>query len=197
MKFWRNAAALPMVFHPKTTHCGNHSTPKDVKNEGRPGYMYENKVRATKCHVKNAAFYTKTYPSHGNRQQSSGPFGRLCSNCATIRGELTPATVVALVNNGLLMDSTFRGSIWCYSCRREESLYTCPMPPDLLPGIGRAGVFADASTPHQSYSPSVFPVNCSYQKDVRRNSSAQMDCFRGFDGTTLITWLWNKHLRGA
>src|ERR1039458_9928845 len=43
MKFWRNAAALPMVFHPKTTHCGNHSTPKDVKNEGRPGKVYENK----------------------------------------------------------------------------------------------------------------------------------------------------------
>src|ERR1017187_804953 len=43
MKFWRNAAALLMVFHPETTHPGNHSTPKDVKNEGRPGYVYENK----------------------------------------------------------------------------------------------------------------------------------------------------------
>ena len=43
MKFWRNAAALLMVFHPETTHTGNHSTPKDVKNEGRPGYVYENK----------------------------------------------------------------------------------------------------------------------------------------------------------
>ncbi len=95
------------------------------------------------------------------------------------------------------MDSTFRGSIWCKSCRREESLYTCPVPPDLLHGIGRAGAFADASTPHQSYSPSVFPVNCSYQKDVPRDSSAQIDCFRGFYGTTLITWLWNEHHSGA
>jgi hypothetical protein len=43
MKFWRNAAALLTVFHPETTHTGNHSTPKDVKNEGRPGYVYENK----------------------------------------------------------------------------------------------------------------------------------------------------------
>src|ERR1039458_5475168 len=43
MKFWRNAAALLMVFHPETTHPGNHSTPKDVKNEGRPGKVYENK----------------------------------------------------------------------------------------------------------------------------------------------------------
>src|ERR1039458_7962175 len=48
MKFWRNAAALLTVFHPKTTHTGNHSTPKDVKNEGRPGYVYENKVAMDK-----------------------------------------------------------------------------------------------------------------------------------------------------
>src|ERR1039458_7989154 len=43
MKFWRNPAALLTVFHPETTHSGNHSTPKDVKNEGRPGYVAENK----------------------------------------------------------------------------------------------------------------------------------------------------------
>src|ERR1019366_9733932 len=43
MKFWRNAAALLTVFHPETTHTGSHSNPKDVKNEGRPGYVYENK----------------------------------------------------------------------------------------------------------------------------------------------------------
>ena len=48
MKFWRNPAALLMVFHPETTHTGNHSTPKDVKNEGRPGYVYENKVMMDK-----------------------------------------------------------------------------------------------------------------------------------------------------
>ena len=61
--------------------------------------MYENKARATKCHAKNAAFYTKMHPLHGKRQQSSGPFGRLCTNCATIRGEMMPATVVALLRN--------------------------------------------------------------------------------------------------
>src|ERR1039458_3189063 len=43
MKFWRNAAALLTVFHPETTHTGSHSTPKDVKNEGRSGKVYENK----------------------------------------------------------------------------------------------------------------------------------------------------------
>src|ERR1039458_7714859 len=97
MKFWRNAAALLTVFYPETTHTGSHSTPKDVKNEGRSDYMYENKARGTKCHAKNAAFYTKMHPLHGNRQQSSGPFGRLCTNFATIRGEMTPSTVVALL----------------------------------------------------------------------------------------------------
>src|ERR1019366_2589641 len=48
MKFWRNAAALLTVFHPETTHTGSHSTPKDVKNEGRPGYVDENKGTSDK-----------------------------------------------------------------------------------------------------------------------------------------------------
>ena len=48
MKFWRNAAALLTVFHPETTHTGNHSNPKDVKNEGRPGYVDENKGASDK-----------------------------------------------------------------------------------------------------------------------------------------------------
>src|ERR1017187_9486735 len=48
MKFWRNEAALLIVFHPETTHTGNHSTPKDVKNEGRPGKVYENKGQRDK-----------------------------------------------------------------------------------------------------------------------------------------------------
>ena len=96
MNFWHNAAALLTVFHPETTPTGNHSH-KDVKNEGRSDYMYENKARATKCHAKNAAFYTKMHPLHVNRQQSSGPFGRLCTNCATIRDEITPATVVTVL----------------------------------------------------------------------------------------------------
>ena len=92
MKFWRNAAGLLMVFHPETTHSESHSSHKDVKNGGRSDYMHENKARATKCHAKNAAFYTKMPTLRGNPQQSSGPFGRLCTNCATIWGEMTPAT---------------------------------------------------------------------------------------------------------
>src|SRR5579862_1617512 len=42
MKFWHYAAALLTVFHAETTKTWNNSTPKDVKNEGRPGYVYEN-----------------------------------------------------------------------------------------------------------------------------------------------------------
>ena len=48
MKFWRNAAALFTVFHPETTHTESHSNPKDVKNEGRPGYVDENKGTSDK-----------------------------------------------------------------------------------------------------------------------------------------------------
>ena len=43
MKFWRSAAALLTIFHPETTHTGNHFTPKDVKNDDRSGKVYENK----------------------------------------------------------------------------------------------------------------------------------------------------------
>src|SRR5579862_4071140 len=82
MKFWRSPAALLTVFHPETTHTGYHSTHKDVKNEGRSDYMDENKWRATKCHARNAAFYTKMHPLRGDRQQASGPYGRLCTNYA-------------------------------------------------------------------------------------------------------------------
>src|SRR5579862_8037588 len=99
MKFWRNAAALLTVFHPEPTHRGNHSTQKDVKNEGRSDYVYENTARATKCHAKNAAFYTKMHPLRGNRQQSNGPFGRSGTSCATTLGEMTPATVVTVRKN--------------------------------------------------------------------------------------------------
>ena len=52
-------------------------THKDVKNEGRSDYVYENKARQTKCHAKNAVFYTKMHQSHCNRQQWSGRFDRM------------------------------------------------------------------------------------------------------------------------
>jgi hypothetical protein len=34
---------------------------RNVKNEGTSGDVYENKASTTKCHAKNAAFYTKIH----------------------------------------------------------------------------------------------------------------------------------------
>jgi len=62
MKFWRNAAALLTVFRPETTHTGNHSTPKDVKNEGRPGYVYENKWTTDKMSEIISAICARSEP---------------------------------------------------------------------------------------------------------------------------------------
>ena len=48
-------SALPEMSEKRTL------THKDVKNEGRSDYVYENKAHTTKCHAKNAAFYTKMH----------------------------------------------------------------------------------------------------------------------------------------
>jgi hypothetical protein len=72
MKFWRNAAALLTVFHPETTHTGSHSTPKDVKNEGRSGYVHENTGNDDKMSGYKTGFCTKMHPWRKNRQQSVG-----------------------------------------------------------------------------------------------------------------------------
>jgi hypothetical protein len=62
MKFRRNAAALLMVFHPKTTHTESHSNPKDVKNEGRPGKVYENKGQKDKMSETISDIYARLKP---------------------------------------------------------------------------------------------------------------------------------------
>ena len=73
MKFWRNAAALLIVFHSETTHTGKHSTPKDVKNEGRPGYVYENKVTMDKMPEKISAICARLKPFLQKIGVSSSP----------------------------------------------------------------------------------------------------------------------------
>jgi hypothetical protein len=65
-------------------------TPRDVKNEDRTGYMYENTGELTKCDAQNAAFYTKIRRLRANRQHSVGLMGRKFKNCAIIRGEDGP-----------------------------------------------------------------------------------------------------------
>jgi hypothetical protein len=41
-------------------------TPRDVKNEGTSGDVYENKGRETKCTHINTAFYTKIHQFRDN-----------------------------------------------------------------------------------------------------------------------------------
>jgi hypothetical protein len=47
---------------------------KDVKNEGRSGYVYENTGDDDKMSGELPVFYTKKHPIHHHRQESSGGF---------------------------------------------------------------------------------------------------------------------------
>ena len=76
MKFWRNAAALLTVFHPETTHTGNHSTPKDVKNEGRSGNVDENKGTMDKMPEKMSDICARSKPFLQKTGVSSTPNNR-------------------------------------------------------------------------------------------------------------------------
>jgi len=63
-------------------------TLRDVKNEDRPGYMYENTGNDDKMSGEKTGFYTKMYPLREDRQQSVGLIGRNCTSHAIIRGEV-------------------------------------------------------------------------------------------------------------
>ena len=73
MKAQRSTA--PTQTH-QNSKCDLKISPRDVKNEDRPGYVYENKTGRTKCHAKNAAFYMKTHLLRKTRQQFAGLGGR-------------------------------------------------------------------------------------------------------------------------
>jgi hypothetical protein len=47
-------------------------TPRDVKNEDRPGYVYENTRNDDKMSGEKTGFYTNVHPFHDDRQQSVG-----------------------------------------------------------------------------------------------------------------------------
>src|ERR1035441_4385921 len=78
-------------------------THKDVKNEGRSDYVYENKARATKCHARNAAFYTQMHQLHGHRHQSSERFVRTCTGSAINRGNAALEQLIDLLVKNLLL----------------------------------------------------------------------------------------------
>jgi len=47
-------------------------TPRDVKNEDRPGYVYENTENDDKMSSYKTGFCTKMHPLRDNRHQSVG-----------------------------------------------------------------------------------------------------------------------------
>jgi hypothetical protein len=51
-------------------------TRRDVKNEDRPGYVYEKKDDDDKMSGEKTGFCTKVHPFHNNRQQSRRLFAR-------------------------------------------------------------------------------------------------------------------------
>jgi hypothetical protein len=127
MKFWRNAAALLTVFHPETTHTGNHSTPKDVKNEGRPGKVYENKGARDKMPEIISGICARLEPFLQKIRVSSSPnsskvprsstracpTARACCTCRLIRRTSTP-----LSRCGARSNKTLRS----HAPRTEEAL---------------------------------------------------------------------------
>jgi hypothetical protein len=66
-------------------------TPRDVKNEGRSGYVYENTSDDDKMSIEKHGIYTKICHLHDNRRHSVGLFGRNCTNYAINRGEAGPS----------------------------------------------------------------------------------------------------------
>ena len=61
-------------------------TLRDVKNEDRPGYVYENTGDDDKMAGAKTGFYMKMHPFHHIRQQSVGLLGRKCTDYAKNRG---------------------------------------------------------------------------------------------------------------
>jgi hypothetical protein len=58
--------------------------PRDVKNDARTDYVYENKGGKTKCQAKNAAIYTKTCQTSDDRQKSGRLIDRICKSYVLI-----------------------------------------------------------------------------------------------------------------
>jgi hypothetical protein len=59
---------------------------RDVKNEDRSGYVYENKGDDDKMSGEKTGFYRKMHLFHDNRQQSVGLIGRKCADYTINRG---------------------------------------------------------------------------------------------------------------
>ena len=61
---------------------------RDVKNEGRSGYVYENTGNDDKMSSYKTGFCTKMHPLREDQQESVGLMGRKCIGYAIIRDEV-------------------------------------------------------------------------------------------------------------
>jgi hypothetical protein len=73
------------LLHPQSQIVNRQSTIakgaltlRDVKNEGRPGYVYENTETDDKMSGEKTGFYTKMHSLRENHQESAGFLGRKC-----------------------------------------------------------------------------------------------------------------------
>ncbi len=77
---------------------------RDVKNEGRPGYVYDNTRDCDNMSGEKHGIYTKMRPIYPSRQKSTGLRGRAGTNFAINRGEDGPRRAI----RGRLAEATAR-----------------------------------------------------------------------------------------
>jgi hypothetical protein len=97
-------------------------TPRDVKNEDRSGYVYENKGEHDKMSSEKPAVYTKTWQLRDNRQQSVGLCVRDCRDLAIMeRGFLAELNGLSVIRGrfckGRIRSASHLPSQWSCALR--------------------------------------------------------------------------------
>ena len=77
---------LTTIYWALSTAPSGALTHRDVKNEDRTGYVYENKDDDDKMSGEKQVFYMKMHPWREDQQESAGFLGRKSIGCAIIRG---------------------------------------------------------------------------------------------------------------
>jgi hypothetical protein len=140
-------------------------TLRDVKNEDRSGYMYDNKDEHDKMSIEQHAFYTQMHQFRDNRQQSSRLLGRKYMDCKINKGEVELAfRGVKGRKSGRWHGSPAREQSWPgWLCRKGPggtSFTSAPLPHSRnLPTVGCQ--LSAISRPPSAYNP-VMPVPASW-----------------------------------
>jgi len=79
----------PEMADPLSELLNRALTPRDVKNEGTSGDVYENKGGDDKMSCEIHLFFTKLHYYRHDRQPSTGLLGRKCKNGAMAGGTVT------------------------------------------------------------------------------------------------------------